>query len=362
VQRHSAVTHSTPVHVRLRAPGNMRKWALAHSVMAAAFGLVLPAHAQSRAQPMVQTSAKGDSSQAAASAHFQRGVELYRDGSLNAALVEFERAYTISPDYRLLYNLGQVHAQLGDYVEATTLFQRYLTEGGKQLPDARVLSVRGDIEKLMTRIATLRVDTNTPGAELFINGKKVGSLPLQQPILINAGICEVRAAKPGHEGQTIQLKVAGGDQPKVFLTLTPLEGTASRGPNAGNANTASGRVEQTQDTEYNYTPFWIGVGATAVFGAASGLLALSALDSKEKLTKTLDQYPADRTLAKEYSNRVSTSSLWADVCGAAAVVAGGASIYFLVSPLRTERAKQAQGVHSVQVGINGASAFLSGRF
>src|SRR5512145_1254691 len=43
-----------------------------------------------------------------ASQRFQRAVKLYRERSFDAALAEFNRAYELSPDYRVLYNLGQV--------------------------------------------------------------------------------------------------------------------------------------------------------------------------------------------------------------------------------------------------------------
>ena len=63
-----------------------------------------------------------------------RGVELYQDEAYRAALIEFERAYEISPDYRLLYNIGGTKLQLQDFLGAARAYERYLTEGGDEVP------------------------------------------------------------------------------------------------------------------------------------------------------------------------------------------------------------------------------------
>jgi tetratricopeptide (TPR) repeat protein len=42
---------------------------------------------------------------------FTRGVKLYHEGSYDAALAEFTKAYRLAPNYRVLYNLAQVQAE-----------------------------------------------------------------------------------------------------------------------------------------------------------------------------------------------------------------------------------------------------------
>jgi tetratricopeptide (TPR) repeat protein len=61
--------------------------------------------------------------------HFSRGVDYVHDGDLRGALIEFKRAYAVSPNYRVLFNLGQVANALGRYTEAQEYFQRYLNDG-----------------------------------------------------------------------------------------------------------------------------------------------------------------------------------------------------------------------------------------
>lgn len=104
-----------------------RPWAVTlFAVIFSMLGSV--AHAQTDAKP-------SDAAREEASGHFQRGVELFQEGAFRAALVEFERAYGIAPDYRLLYNIGQVKLQLQDYLGATQSYERYLEEGGSEIPE-----------------------------------------------------------------------------------------------------------------------------------------------------------------------------------------------------------------------------------
>src|SRR5688572_22988168 len=103
------------------------RWVMAAAVVATSAACLAcsnPGHAQV-------------SPQATAAEHFERGIELYQEGSLDAALVEFERAYESVPDYRVLYNLAQVQTQRGEYVEAIVLFERYLREGGAGIDTER---------------------------------------------------------------------------------------------------------------------------------------------------------------------------------------------------------------------------------
>jgi tetratricopeptide (TPR) repeat protein len=99
--------------------------------------------------------AQDDEAQEAASEHFARGVELYEEGSLGAAVVEFERAYEIAPDYRLLYNLSQVQAERREYVLASKLLERYLLDGGDDIPPERRAKAENEVERLGRSIAEL---------------------------------------------------------------------------------------------------------------------------------------------------------------------------------------------------------------
>ena len=149
----------------------------------AAWGLVLcfvcgAGHVRAQAEP---------GSVEAGRDHFNRGVEYVQDGDLKGALIEFKRAYAVAANYRVLYNLGQVENELREYTEAQAYFQRYLKDGGDDIPAARRREVEALLGKLAGRIATLTIETDVPGAELFVDGVSIGKSPLSGPVRVSTG-------------------------------------------------------------------------------------------------------------------------------------------------------------------------------
>src|SRR5687768_14883146 len=90
-----------------------------------------------------------------ARARFQRGVELYREGSFDAALAEFNKAYQLAPNYRVLYNLAQVQTERHDYIAAVKMMEKYLEEGGGDIAPERKDQVTKEIATLRGRVTEL---------------------------------------------------------------------------------------------------------------------------------------------------------------------------------------------------------------
>ena len=64
-----------------------------------------------------------------AKAHFRRGIEAYEAHRLSEAAAEFRMAYELSPAYKVLYNIGQVSAALGDAVAAVNAYESIWNRG-----------------------------------------------------------------------------------------------------------------------------------------------------------------------------------------------------------------------------------------
>jgi tetratricopeptide (TPR) repeat protein len=158
-----------------------------------------------------------------ASAHFQRGVALFQEGAFRAALVEFERANEVAPDYRLLYNIGQTKLQLQDYLGATQSYERYLAEGGADIPEARREDVERAFQILRERVGRIGVTTNLDGAEVFIDEQRAGVTPMPSTVAVNVGRHRVYArTSDGAEASQV-VDIAGGDLIEVELTLVAPE-------------------------------------------------------------------------------------------------------------------------------------------
>lgn len=265
-----------------------------------------------------------------AAAHFERGVELYREGSLDAALVEFERAYELIPSYRLLYNLAQIQAERHEYATAVGLFEKYLEAGAAQLSDARRAEVQAEIEKLRARVSYLSVHSNVQGAKLFVNDTLVGSLPLSRPVPINSGVWSVRVEKAGYVSATAQVKVAGGERPTLNLPLLSTERTRN-----GEAAASS------EPGAKNYLPAWITSASALALGGATLGLGLAAHAADQDLDLALGRFPARKGEIDDKRGQLKLYAGLADACAAASIVALGVAIYLWIDPPR-ERSETAR--------------------
>jgi len=300
--------------------------------------------------------ALADKSQA--SEHFDRGVELYQEGNLDAALVELERAYELSPDYRLLYNIAQVQAERHEYVAAIDLFERYLDEGRGELSAERQGKVEGELESLKKRVAVVAVEVNVPGATISLNDVEVGKSPLDEAILVNAGMSRLRIEKEGYVTQTRTLQVAGQDRPKLNFELeretdsTPQMSAADSEPLSQRGPVQDSTPEDPA-TKANYTPFWVSAGVAVVLGGVAGTFGYMALHNDKSLDDEFNRLPADPDRIDQLSNRVDSYALTSDVATAGAAVAAIVAVYFLVSPPKRRLSDDTgarPGAHVVTIG------------
>lgn len=173
-------------------------------------------HSVAWAQP---EAALSDDTRAQASAHFRRGVALFREQAYRASLAEFQRAYDIAPDYRLLYNIAQAKVELHDYLGAAESYERYLEEGSLDIGEERRTEVTEALSELRERVASLRIVVNVQDAEVFIDDVKVGTSPLANPVRVNIGGHRVSARTAYGATDTKVVEVAGGDLVQVALSL-----------------------------------------------------------------------------------------------------------------------------------------------
>ena len=140
--------------------------------------LLVPCWSPARAAPTA-----GHKQEAAE--HFERGVQLFKEQAYRAAVVEFQRAYDLSPDYRLLYNLGRAKQQLQDYLGAARDYEAYLTRGGASVPAERRTQVEETLTTLSGRVGRMNVVVSQAGADVFVDDVKVGVAPLRGLVMTN---------------------------------------------------------------------------------------------------------------------------------------------------------------------------------
>ncbi len=275
------------------------------SLTAAAAGATTVPATPPAAATLVQTAAQKEGA-----AHYDRGVELYQTADYPLALAEFERAYELTRNYKILYNIGNVQFQLAAYGRARVAFESYLAEGGAEIPSARLAQVRKDLADLAIRTAKVTLIVEPAGSEIRIDGHPVGVSPLAMPELVDGGTRRVVVSKTGYSSAEQDVRVVGGDERTVKITLT--------------------KVVVAPPVVARSNNLWIGWVATGTLGAAtivSGVLWAGA-DTKLTELKNSASSPLERS---DQARAVNTYFWTTAILGGATLVAAGTTTYFALS-------------------------------
>jgi hypothetical protein len=169
--------------------------------------------------------------------HFDIGNSLYQEGRYSDALREYDAAYTLSKNWKILYNRGQCLVMLKRDPEAVVVFQQYLDEGGAQIAPERRKQIEEDLPKLRARSATILVENAPPGSIVFLGDWRVGPVfkssssagPTELTIPIGAGEYDLRVEPPPGLNAPVfkqHLAITGGMQAavRVEFETAPTEG------------------------------------------------------------------------------------------------------------------------------------------
>jgi len=310
------------------------------------------------AQPSSNPSAAEASSDVTrARRHFLRGVGLYREGDFRAAIIEFERAYKAAPNYKVLYNIGQAHLELQDYAAAHVAFERYLAEGGDELKSEQRKKVTAEILKLAGRVAKAEIQSNVDGATVLVDDLVVGTTPLADPITLSTGRRRITLQKEGYMPATQRFDVAGGDDLKWKLDLTPMRtaGAPSSLTSEPARSPAPVAPASSDRPDGMGTGFWVSLTATGVLAAGSGVFGFLALDAQSDNDDEVETVGVDRNALEDSKSDVQRYALGADILAGAAVVAGGLTLYFAL-----DGGDAAGG--STEIGMTPGGATVRGTF
>jgi tetratricopeptide (TPR) repeat protein len=152
--------------------------------------------------------------------HFERGLALVKTGDLARAVDAFDAAYTLSPKFSVLYNLGQALAALGRPVAAKRALEQYLEQGGEQVPTNRRARAVELIKEQQRRIGFVVIRSAQHGAELLVDGEQVGRTPLVEPVPLAAGQHGIVAQAAGFRVFTTSIAVAPEATTEIVIELT----------------------------------------------------------------------------------------------------------------------------------------------
>lgn len=290
-----------------------------------------------------------------ASQRFQKGLAFYQEGEPKLALVEFEKAYELVPDYRVLYNLALVAMQIGQFAKARMALEDYLQEGAENVDAGRRLDIERDLEMLRARTASLRVETIPSGATVLVDDIPLGESPLETAVVLDVGQHRVSFRKDGYEQKAERVTLAGGEERQLRTELKPVtpKVVTIREPVA----VPVGPVRSGPSTAA-----WVSWGATAALATGAlitGIYAIGQANSFEAMKQTPDP---DRATLEQLSSSASSALLATDVLLVGTGVALGTSVYFTFwGPKRREK-EVATHAGSLRFGVVPSGVRFSGEF
>lgn len=314
---------------------------------------------------------------------YEKGKQLYTEGAFDAALAELQRSYELAPSYKILYNIALVQRARNDFAGSLSAYEKYLSDGGKELASSRKQEVQKEIDNLKTLVARADIKTSVPDAEVSVDDSPIGKSPISSFVL-NPGSHRISATKEGRQPAVKVIKVAGGDSVTVDLELPDASApqpttqpTATAAPTETSSGTTTAPTVTSSGTGTGAPlppppergPVWVGwalTGALAVGAGVTGGLALSKAGAHADLRKKADVTAEDLATSRSDAK---TLALVTDVLIPTAVVAGAISLYFSVRSL--EPAKTGKGKSTLQLaasptvgpsGVSGASGVITGSF
>jgi tetratricopeptide (TPR) repeat protein len=281
--------------------------------------------------------------------HFGQGLKLYKDGDFDAALVQFERAYAVKPNFKVLYNIAQCYFELHQYVEARDTLTRYLKDGEGAIEPERKSAVESDLNELQRRIARVRLSVNAAGASVYVDGKKVGVTPLAAAIDVNEGQRTISVETIDRGSKQRVVRVAGGEEQAVDLdfeasaTVPPVAGTSPKTPRRSPV-----------ESHGLGAGFWVtGIGALA-FGAGAGITGYVALGAQSDHDKALKRFGVSESELADSRNKAKAFALATDILAGSAIVCASIATVLLVT--------HDSGSEQVAVSLGPSNVTLRGSF
>jgi len=144
---------------------------------------------------------------------------LLNNGDSSGALAKFAQAYEISKDPRLLFNMAVCGRNLHDYARMQSLLIRYEREAALSMSAKDKADVDGALATIRNLVGAVKVSVSEPAASVAVDGDRVGTSPIEDPIALNLGKHTLSVKKTGFEPVERTLDVAGGSETTLAVTL-----------------------------------------------------------------------------------------------------------------------------------------------
>jgi hypothetical protein len=278
-----------------------------------------------------------ENTDALAEAAFYSGVQHFQEKRYDEAADAFRQAAELKGNWKIQYNLGQSEAAAKHHGLALEAFEKYMAEGGDDVPAERQQEIIAEIQRL--RVLCGALDIVAPaGAVVTVNGLERGRTPLPGALLLAAGMEHRILITKGDKvllerpvkvrgGRSIEIRAQENALPNSQKTNGNKDteeetyGARDKEVEAGKLTTAS--TVEGKDKSSLKLPGWVllGVGgATLIVGVVTGAMAVSHANTlDDNCTGKECANPSDMELADSMDALAITTDVLLPVGGLAAV-------------------------------------------
>lgn len=186
------------------------------------FSVAAPAAAQPRSG-----SADAGAVTDEADALFNRGKAALTSGKIDQAYQLYLASWRLKQTHDIAGNLAQVELMLGKKRDAAEHIAFALAHFPPTVQSERREGMKKVLDGLRKEIGARTIEVSVPGAEVLVDGVRIGTAPLTGEVFLEPGRRTVEAQLAGYENSILTIDVAKGSTDKLVLELHQ---NASAGP------------------------------------------------------------------------------------------------------------------------------------
>lgn len=196
-----------------------------------------------------QAAGAEDPTTAMARARFKEGVDFYDKGQYDQARASFLQAYALKQHPAVLLNLAWSCVKSGHALEGKKYFEQFLAEG-KDITDKQRADANDGLTQARGKLGRIEIQAAS-GTDVTIDGDHVGTAPLSDAVVVEAGAHTIKFKGPDGSTDTQSVSVLGGQKATAHFPQTssgaavaaapvPSNSTASPTPDSSSPPSASG--------------------------------------------------------------------------------------------------------------------------
>lgn len=269
----------------------------------------------------------------------RKGKRAFLAKRYDDALGHWQQAYGLWPKPQLLYNIALAHSRASRPVRAMSFLRAFFTEAKSQRQKRGLMRRARKLERsLQPQVAVLEI-SGPKGAEVFLNDKRAGTVPVEAVLRPGPHRLELRAKGRIAVSRTLWLPSGRTTALHIQMRLAPQRPVARRpGPGSGSPGDDAGPQK---GLHMAYSLGAAGVAlALAGIAVGTGMLAIKRYDE-------FQANPTSTTRARVKTLQDATNGLW----GVAGAVGVAAVVLAIFTRWRQRRESAAHPAPRVELGV-----------